>query len=90
MYPEIKKVVDQMPHLKDEDAWKRHELYTRSWNNNALALVTGAGVDLKFTEALSLRTALGYSRTWNAPINDVQYHNSVQFSSGLILNMGTW
>ncbi len=64
--------------------------FAKSWDNNAFALVTGAGVDLKFNSALSLRTSLDYARTWNHDINNINYRNGLQLTSGLILNMGTW
>jgi len=64
--------------------------FAKSWDNNAFALTTGAGVDLKFNNALSLRTALDYSHSWNHDINNINYRSSLQFSSGLVLNMGTW
>jgi hypothetical protein len=64
--------------------------FAQSWDSNALAIVCGAGLDVRFNHALSLRTALGYSHTWNQNLNDFNYRNSLQFSSGLVLNMGTW
>jgi hypothetical protein len=64
--------------------------FARSWDTNSFAFTTGAGLDLKFNNALSLRTALDYSHTWNRDINNINYRNSLQLSSGLVLNMGTW
>jgi hypothetical protein len=64
--------------------------FAQSWDSNALAIVCGAGLDVRFNHALLLRTALGYSHTWNQNLNDFNYRNSLQFSSGLVLNMGTW
>ena len=64
--------------------------FAKSWDNNAFAIVTGAGVDLKFNNALSLRTSLDYAKTWNDDINNINYRNGLQLTSGLILNMGTW
>ena len=64
--------------------------FAHSWDNNALAVVGGAGVDVKFNNALLLRTTLDYSHSWNRDLNDFNYRNSLQFSSGLVLNMGTW
>ena len=76
---------------KGIDVWPPpYAEFARSWDSNALAIVTGAGVDLKFNNALSLRTSLDYSHTWNHDLNNLSYRNSVQLSSGLVLNMGTW
>jgi hypothetical protein len=76
---------------KDKNIWPPpYSDFAKSWDNNAFALVTGAGVDLKFNNALSLRTALDYSHTWNHNLNDINYRNSLQLTSGLVLNMGTW
>jgi hypothetical protein len=64
--------------------------YTRGFDSNAFAFVTGAGVDYKLNNALLIRSAVDYSHTWNGPINDMTYGNSLRISSGLVLNMGTW
>jgi hypothetical protein len=64
--------------------------FAHSWDSNAFAIVASVGVDLKFNHALSLRTALDYSHAWNRDLNNINYRNSLQFSSGLVLNMGTW
>ncbi len=59
--------------------------------SNALALKAATGVDLKLTSALALRLAnLGYVRTWTSPMNGVNFNNGVQFTSGIVLQMGTW
>lgn len=59
--------------------------------SNSLALKAATGVDVKLTNALALRLAnLGYVRTWTSPINGVNYSNGLQFSSGIVLRMGTW
>ena len=67
-----------------------YSAFAVSWDSNAVALTTGAGVDWKFNNALMLRTALDYQRTWNGNINDISYRNSLQLTSGIVLNMGTW
>lgn len=74
-----------------KDTWPPpYDEFAKSWDNNAFALVTGAGVDWKFNNALSFRTSLDYSRTWNRDINNINYRSGVQLTSGLILDMGTW
>jgi hypothetical protein len=64
--------------------------FAQTWDNNALAVTTGGGIDLKLNNALRLRTGFGYSRSWNQDINGNSYRNSLQLSSGLVLDMGTW
>lgn len=59
--------------------------------SNALALKAATGVDVKLTAALALRVAnLGYVHTWTSPMNGVNYQNGLQFSSGIVLRLGTW
>jgi hypothetical protein len=64
--------------------------YTRSYDNNAFAIVAGAGLDYKLNRALSFRSSLDYSHSWNRDINDINYRDSLRLSSGLVLSMGTW
>ena len=64
--------------------------FAQSWDDNAFAITTGAGFDVKFNNALRLRTGLDYSHTWNDDINKINYRSSLQFSTGLVLTMGTW
>lgn len=92
--PEKKRAAEQLKKelaKKGIDVWPPpYAEFARSWDNNAFAIVTGAGVDVKFSNALSLRTSLDYSHTWNRELNSISYRNSLQLSSGLVLNMGTW
>ena len=46
--------------------------------------------DWKFNDALMLHTALDYQHTWNRNIKDTNYRDSLQLTSGLVLNMGNW
>lgn len=64
--------------------------YIHDYDNNAFAISTGSGFDYKLNNALMFRSSLDYSHTWNRDINGVNYRDSLQFSSGLVLNMGTW
>lgn len=58
---------------------------------NAFAMRAATGVDVRLTSAVALRLAnLGYMRTWTSPINGVNYNNGFQFTSGVVLRMGTW
>jgi hypothetical protein len=64
--------------------------YNREFDSNALAIVTGAGIDYKLNKALQFRSSAYYSHTWNRDIGGVKYQNDVRFSSGLVLDIGTW
>ncbi len=64
--------------------------YIHDYDNNAFAVVTGAGFDYKLNRALSFHSALDYSHTWNREINGVNYRDSLRFSSGIVLSMGVW
>jgi hypothetical protein len=58
---------------------------------NAFMISAATGVDLRLTRALAVRVAsLGYTHSWVGTINGVNYSNGLQFSSGLVLRMGTW
>jgi hypothetical protein len=89
LYPEVRK------QLKEEYKGKKvfpplGPQYTRGYDSNAFAIVTGAGVDYKINRALVIRSGVDYSHTWNRDLNNVSYNNSLRISSGLVLSMGTW
>ena len=68
-----------------------HSAYSTHWETNGFTVRVKSGVDVKLSNALSLRMAsLGYSHSWSNELNGVNYENGLQFSSGLILRMGTW
>jgi len=64
--------------------------YIRDFDNNAFAIVTGAGFDYKLNKALLFRSSAYYSHAWNRDLNGINYQNYVRFSSGLVLDLGTW
>ena len=87
--PEKKRLSDR--DVQTNNTWPPPYIeFARAWDNNAFAVVAGTGVERKLNRALVLRVALGYSHTWNRNLNDINYRNSIQFSSGLVLNIGTW
>jgi hypothetical protein len=60
-------------------------------SSHAFQLRAGTGVDLRINPALAWRVAsVSYARTWTTPLTGVDYRNSIQFTSGLILRLGTW
>ncbi|MBL8177184.1 MAG: hypothetical protein JNK48_21095 [Bryobacterales bacterium] len=65
--------------------------YTERSDSNALALSAGGGVDLRLNNALAWRLAsLEYRHSWVSPLEGVSFQNGLQFSTGFVLQMGTW
>jgi hypothetical protein len=68
-----------------------HDLYTRPSEITGFTVSAHAGVDLKLTSAIALRAAdAGYTHSWHSTLDGVDYSDSVQFTSGLIVRFGTW
>lgn len=68
-----------------------HSAYSTHWETNGFTVRVKSGVDVKLSSALSLRMAsVGYSHSWSNELNGVNYDQGLQFSSGLVLRMGTW
>jgi hypothetical protein len=69
----------------------QHSLYTQDWDTSGFAIAMGGGVDYKINNALAFRVAsLDYSHSWTNDLNGVNYQNGLQFTTGLVLRMGTW
>ena len=69
------------------------ELYTQSSSSHGLSLSAGTGVDIRLNPAIALRLAsIEYARSWAgaSAANSRPYHRGLQFSTGVILRMGTW
>ncbi len=65
--------------------------YTQSFRRNGLAISMGAGVDIGINRALGFRLAsVDYLHSWLSPLNGVDFSGGVRFSTGLIVNMGSW
>ena len=68
-----------------------HTKYTQHYETNGFALAAGVGVEYKLNNALAIRVAsLDYTRSWTSDLNGVNYQRGMQFTSGLVLRMGTW
>ena len=68
-----------------------HSAYTENWESNGFTFQAGSGLDIKLNSALSFRLAkISYSHSWSDELNGVQYRDSLNFVSGLVLRMGTW
>ncbi len=65
--------------------------YTQNWHENGLAISLGAGVDVGINRALGLRLAsVDYLHSWLSNLNGADFHEGIRFSTGLIVNMGSW
>jgi hypothetical protein len=68
-----------------------HLRYTRVTEASGLAVSTGAGLDLRVNSALGIRLGeVGYTRSWHARFEDLDYSHSVELTAGLVLRWGTW
>jgi hypothetical protein len=76
---------------KSTPLYVTHALYAKDWETNGFTIQAGSGLELRLNNALSYRVAdLEYSHSWNQHLNGVDYRNSLQFTTGLVLRMGTW
>jgi len=89
----------------DREAWRRvaplmqpgadvrriRSQYATREDANALAVTAGGGLDLQLHDALALRLAnLEFRRAWTPPVMGVRLNQGLQFSTGVVLHMGTW
>lgn len=90
MYPARKAALQQIEEKTGKPA-PVHDDYTQQWETDGFTIGAGTGLDLKLNSALAIRVAsLGYSYSWTGKLNGNSYQNGVQFTSGLVLRMGTW
>ncbi len=88
--PQLKKAIESSA-AKSDSANLRHSLYSKDWETNGFTIQAGSGLDVKLNSALSYRVAnLEYSHSWTKELNGINYQNGLQFTTGLILRMGTW
>jgi hypothetical protein len=90
-FPQLKAAVEPPGPPPATPNYALHALYTSSAETNGLSLAAGSGVDLKLNRALALRVAnLEYTHSWVGGLNGLEFQNGLQFSTGLVLRMGTW
>jgi hypothetical protein len=83
-------VLPNTPPLPTRENWTHNE-YTSSAGSNGFSLAAGSGIDYKMTRALAFRVAdLEYTRSWVSGVSGMDFQRGVQFSTGLVLRMGTW
>ena len=76
---------------KSTPEYEVYPLYAKHWETNGFTVQASSGLDVKLNRALSYRVAkLEYSRSWTKDLNGSNYQNGLQFTTGLVLHMGTW
>ncbi len=91
MYPEKNSALHQKSRYQELplDASFRDQ-YTRQEEDSGVAISVGTGIDYRLNTALALRIAsIEYSRS-SARAGDLPYSNGLQFTTGMVLRLGTW
>jgi hypothetical protein len=79
------------PNLDQALSWELFDQYTSHWESTGLALTAGAGLDYKLNDALALRVLnLEYLYSTVHPVNGTAFENGFQFTTGVVLRLGTW
>jgi hypothetical protein len=90
IYPELKKEI-LAASTPSDNTNQLYLQYSKHWETNALMIQAGTGVDVKLNNALSYRIAdLEYFHSWDSDLNGLRYQHGLQFTSGLVLHIGTW
>lgn len=72
-------------------AFADHYLYAQWFPRTGLAASVSAGLDLRLTSAITLRTAdLSFRQSRNSRVGGIDYSQALGFSTGLVVNFGTW
>jgi len=88
--PQVWKAIESSA-AKSESAYILHPLYAKDWETNGFIIQAGSGLDVKLNSALSYRVVnLEYSHSWTKELNGINYQTGLQFTTGLVLHMGTW
>ena len=75
----------------DPDKAPTPDQYTYTSETNGFSLQGGLGLDYRINSALQLRVAsVDYRHTWVPPLDGRNYANSLSFTTGLVLRMGSW
>lgn len=76
---------------KDPKLIVRRNDYTLKDDAAGFAIEAGGGVDLNLNRVLTFRLGnLGYTRAWMPKVDGRDYNQGLQFSAGLVLQVGTW
>lgn len=71
--------------------YQLHNEYTQTNEAVGLSIAAASGVDINVNRALAVRLAnFEYNHNWVKRLNGIDYQNSVQFTTGVVLRLGTW
>jgi hypothetical protein len=89
--PTLEAEAASMPDKNEQEDIAKHNFYTTDWDQAGFAMHFGGGLNFRLNNALELRLAsLNYEHSWLNPMHEIKYRNALQFSSGLVIRMGTW
>jgi hypothetical protein len=72
-------------------AYTLHDQYTSHAESTGLAITAGVGLDYKLSDALAIRVVnFEYLYSKVQPVNGASYANGFQFTTGMVLRLGTW
>jgi hypothetical protein len=90
MFPELKEALEAAA-ARDNTTPPSHGDYTQETQSNGFAVSTGGGVSYQVNRAMTIKVAdLSYRHSWNSALWGRDYANSVKFTTGFVLRMGTW
>jgi hypothetical protein len=88
--PETKRALEEAAERNGNSQVDR-ALFALKETTHSFALAAGTGVDLNLGRAAALKLAsLEYTRSWNRPLDGVDYNNGLQLKLGVTLRVGTW
>jgi hypothetical protein len=90
-FPEKKAEVEAAnAHIDPFLAYTLHDQYASHAESTGLAVTAGAGLDYKLNDALAIRVVnLEYLYSKVHPVNGASYENGFQFTTGVVLRLGT-
>jgi len=90
-YDGVTPPADQKSPPREPPAAALRDRHTRKEEDNGVAISVGTGVDYRLNAALALRIAgIEYSRSSVAKVGGLPYSNGLQFTTGMVLRLGTW
>jgi hypothetical protein len=91
MHPQVKQMLLKKNPTPDNRSSLQRSEYVDLIEANGFGLKTGGGLSYKLNSALTFTVAeISYNNAWLSPLWGRDYSRSLQWSSKLILKMGTW
>jgi len=67
-----------------------HSEYSKHLETNGFTLQAGSGLSVRLNSALSYLADVKYSYSWTNGMTGLKNRSGLQFTTGLVLRMGTW